>query len=300
MFFGYVEYFLIGEDAAKDDISKYTDFISRDHEVRFTPTVFITKGSSAKEYIQKTSTGGKFIADRLANIKDDISLFSNTKEVKLIDLMSALNDPDTPAILPALTMLDFNDVKSTGETPEKNMDVTGYAVIKDYKLAGYIEDSISLGYNILTNQVRSFPLMVKDDSGNKVALEVIKANTKVEAEFDGDTLKSITYHTSVISNIDEVESRDNVFTNQAFDELNLQQSQAIQSVMEEVIGVSKKYQTDCISLGEKIRMQHPLKWKKIKSNWPEIYTNLEINVSVHSEIAGTYKIREPIGYKTGV
>lgn len=52
IFWGHCEYYLIGEDAARDNISKYIDFFTRDHELRIDFKVYIVKGSTAVSIIK--------------------------------------------------------------------------------------------------------------------------------------------------------------------------------------------------------------------------------------------------------
>ena len=65
--------------------------------------------------------------------------------------------------------------------------------------------------------------------------------------------------------------------------------------MEAVILKSKEFGIDCTALGEKIRMQHPFKWEKIKENWTEIYPSLPVNITVESRVERTYNIVLPNG-----
>ena len=297
-FLGHVDYFLIGEDAAKEDFTKYFDFINRDHETRLSPKVYITKGCSAKEFIFTTSTGDKFIADRLKNIPSDIDLLSNIDQVKILDVSAMLNNPNEATIIPALRIKEIKDEKLTGgDMPERDICESGYAVIKNFKLAGYISDTYSRGYNFLVNKVESCPVSVKDSTGLYVGLEVIDANTKMEAEFNGDTLEKVIYTTHVTCNLQEQQSREKITDQSTIENLCTNASEIIKAEMEKVIGLSKEYKTDCTRLSEKIEMQHPLKWKKIKDRWNEIYPDLIIEVVVKTDMARTYDIREPNGYQ---
>lgn len=299
IFFGHVDYFIIGEAAAKEDLGKYFDFVNRDHEIRLSPKVYIAKNCTAKEFIENTSTGSKFVADRLDNMKFDISILSNIDQVRIIDISAMLDNKDAATIIPALECIDVKDEKSTEDLPKKDITIGGYAIIKDFKLAGYIEEPYSRGYNFLVNKIKSCVVSVKDQSGQLVGLEVIKSNTKVEAHFNGDQLEGVTYKTHVTSNIQEQHSREDIYKEDILKDLAAQQSASIRDQMEQVISVSKKYETDCTTLGEQIRMQHPYKWEKIKDNWKEIYPTLKIEIEVESQIARTYDIREPNGYQEG-
>ena len=300
MFFGYTEYFLIGEDAAKDDIVKYFDFIIRGHEIRLSPKVFIVKGCSVKDFLNQTSSPDKYVVDMLQNIESEIGDMSNFGQLRIIDVANMLNDDSSAAIIPVLKCGDIKNEKEVGgELPEKDPLTCGYAVIKDYKLAGYIDEDISRGYNFLVGKVKSSPVSVKDAAGMNVCLEVINEITDIKARFNGDTLDGVTYKTHIYSNIVEQQSKDDLVSQEDIDDLSKKQSDVIKSEMEKVIALSKKYQIDCTDLGEKIRVQHPLKWEKIKDKWKEIYPNIKIDVEVTSDLRRIYDIEEPIGYKFG-
>ncbi|MGE4485868.1 MAG: Ger(x)C family spore germination protein [Oscillospiraceae bacterium] len=298
MFFGYTEYFLIGEDAAKDDIVKYFDFVIRGHEIRLSPKVFIVSGCSIKDFVNQTSSTDKYVVDMLQNIESEINDMSNFGQLQIIDVANMLNDDSSAAIIPVLKCGDIKDEKIVGgELPEKDPETCGYAIIKDFKLVGYIEEDISRGYNFLVGKVKSSPISIKDVTGMNVCLEVINEITDVKARFNGDTLEGVTYKTHIYSNIVEQQSKDDLVSQEDIDDLSKKQSDVIKAEMEAVIGLSKKYEIDCTNLGDKIRIRHPLKWEKIKDKWKEVYPNIKIDVEVTSDLRRIYDIAEPIGYK---
>ncbi len=297
VFFGYVDYFLIGEDAAKDDLVKYLDFLTRNHEIRFSPKIYIIKGSSAKDFIYQTNSEDTYLMERLDNIQEDFSLHSNFSEVNILDVAAMLNDENTAAVIPALISADQTNRKMLGGTlPEKIVHTDGYAVIKDFKLVGYFDASCARGYNFLLSKVKSGAVNVIDSSGNNVSLEIINETTKITAKFNGDSLESVTYHVHIYSNVVEQQSREDIYTISSLENLYKQQSDIIKTEMETVIGLSKDFGIDSIELGKRLRMKHPYKWEKIKDNWREVFTNLDISVEVTSSPRRTYDLLEPNGY----
>lgn len=296
-FLGYVDFVLIGEQAAREDFTKYFDFFVRDHETRLSSKVFIVKGCSAKELMTKTSTTKLFIADRLNNIIKGSDILGNSDKVTIIDAMGMLDNKNVAAILPAVKCEMPKNQKRTGEMPEEVITPAGFAIIKDFKLSGYFDENYALGYNLITNNVSSFPISVKDNSGKYVGLELISAKTEVEAKFNGDKLENVTYKTSFTSNVPEQQSRINLFANDGVDDLCSKQSEHVKSLMEDVIAKSKAYKKDCLGLAGKIQMRYPYKWEKIKDQWNEIFPELAINVVVESNIARTYEINLPNGYQ---
>lgn len=181
--------------------------------------------------------------------------------------------------------------------PEKDVKPYGYAVIKDFKLVGYIEIPLARGYNFLVNKVRSSPISIQDSEGNNIGLEVIRSKTNLKARFDGDDLTRITLDTYFKTGLMEQQTRENLFTKKKIKELSKKQSMQIKDEMEKVVKKSKELKTDCINLGEKIRTKYPLRWEKIKDKWDEVYPEIEIEIKVRSNIARSYTVSEPNGYR---
>jgi spore germination protein KC len=300
MFFGYIDYILIGEEAAAEDIGKYMDYISRNENIRYTPLVYIVSGCSAKELIKQTTTEEKYLGDRLDNIEADISVLSNFGEATILDIMNMLDNPNSAGIIPVIKCVDIKDEKIIGgELPEKDVSTSGYAIIKDFKLVGFIDEAYSRGYNFLMSKVKSAVVSVPDFSGPNVGLEVIYGNSKVKATFNEDTLESVTYKTTIEANIAEQLSRANIWKQSEIENLGNQLSAVVKREMEQVIAKSKELQIDCTDLGEKIRMKHPVKWEKIKDQWRDIYPKLNIQIEVQTRLRRSYDIREPNGFSEG-
>ncbi|PKM72172.1 MAG: hypothetical protein CVU91_10610 [Firmicutes bacterium HGW-Firmicutes-16] len=298
-FLGYVDYILIGEKAAQEDFTKYFDYVVRDHETRLSPKVFVIRDCTVKDFIKKTSSSEMFLADRLDNIINGKDILANTTETRAIKVMGMLDNTKASTVIPALECDERHNHDITGEMPEKHVDANGYAIIKDFKLAGFIEADCASGFNFLTNVVDSYPVSVKDNTGAYVGLEVVKSDTKMEAHFDGDKLEGVTYKTFVTSALPEQQSRQKIATREGVAFMCSEQSQTIKLLMEDVIKTSKELKTDCIGLGERIRIQYPYKWEKIKDKWKEMYPELKVDVSVDSEIVRSYDFILPNGYQKG-
>ncbi len=296
-FLGYVDFILIGEQAAREDFTKYFDFLVRDHETRLSPNVFVVKGSSAKELITQTSSTKLFISDRLSSIIMGSHILGNTSKVTVINTIGMLDNKNVATVLPAVKCEMPKDQNRTGEMPEEVINAAGFAIINDNKLSGYFDGNSALGYNFFTNNIDSCPISVKDKSGVYVGLELINAKTEVEAKFNGDKLEEVTYKTSFVSNVPEQQSRENLFMKDGVDDLCSKQSAYVKSLMVDAIGKSKACKKDCLGLAGKIQMQHPYKWEKIKDQWNEIFPELAINVVVESNISRTYEINLPNGYQ---
>ena len=246
VYFSHVEYFIIGEVAAADDFGKYFDVISRDPELRLTPKVYIAKGCRAKDLIYDTISSERYILDRLRNMGDDEMVLGVTSEISIIEVMNMLATPNVATVIPALELRYLHDEVSNIKLPEYDVFTAGYAMIKEQRLCGFIDPSLSRGHNFLVGKVSSTPISVKDFTGQYVGLEVTGSKTKIIGHVKGKKLTGVTIETIVESNVDEQHSRVNIFTKESVADLGKKQEKVIAEEMEKVIDLSKEMDVDCI------------------------------------------------------
>jgi spore germination protein KC len=222
LFFGYVDYILIGEAAAKDDFLKYFNMLERDHEIRKSANVYIVKDGTAKELLYSTSSEDAFVTEKLDTAKKNVEFISNTKETKIIDVSEMIEG--SSLIIPSLTYADYTDEKIIGKMPEKRLGLGGYAVFKDSTLAGFIDEDYARGYNVIINKVGSFPVNVNDETGKLACLEVVRSKTKVKAQFEGEKLKTVVLDTHILSHFPEQQSHDNIMNRSNVDKMSAELS----------------------------------------------------------------------------
>jgi spore germination protein KC len=291
---GYIDYYIVGERAARDGIAKYTDFLTRDHETRYSSKVYIARGTSARELISGVCSSKRNLEEALDNMTETISLMSNTSSVRVIDMINMLDYGDMAAVLPALRSDDRPDIG--GEVPDKVIVPAGYALLKDGGLESFLEPEYAHGYNFLTNRVESCPVSVDDGNGGRAGFEIVSSDTRVSVSFDGRGVPlSVEYATRVGANIAELQSDADIFSDETRGRIASGISDVIRGDMERVVDLSLEMGLDCMQLGERIRMMHPIKWKKLEDGWREVFPTLEITVSVETEILRVYSLREPNG-----
>jgi spore germination protein KC len=289
---GYIDYYIIGEAAAEDGIAKYTDFLARYHETRYSSKIYIIRDMSARELITESCSSDYRLEDALDNMGEIANVMSNTSTVRVIDMMNMLDDQTGASVIPAVR---YEKTQNGGDA-RVSLIPAGYAVLSGGALSGYLEPDYARGYNFLTNKVKSCPVSVPDGAGSYAGFEVTRSSTDVTARFGGDGMPlEIVYETLVSVNIAEQHTDADIYTQQSRDKLSADISETIRRDMLRVISRSFDLGLDCTLLGERLRMKYPIKWKKIENRWTQIYTALTIDVETHAEIMRVYSLREPNG-----
>lgn len=294
IFWGHSDYYLIGEEAARDNIVKYLDFFTRDHELRIEAKIYIVKGSTAKDLIEQFNQGEFYIFDKLGSLGKNLKLTSNSEEMKIHTLMRFIDIHHASARVPAIYLKVREDGKGS---KIYDIETAGYAIFSNFRLAGFIGTDISRGLNLIANTVESSIVAVKDLTGQDASLEIIDSNTQVVPKFKGDDLESITLKTKVISNLAELQSQTADINEKLISSMESQQSEILKKEMEQVLKKVQNFESDCLGICDKIRLKNPLKWRKIEDKWIQMLPDVKIDVQVESEIQRTYEIKEPSGYK---
>jgi len=294
IFWGHTGYYLIGEEAARDNIVKFIDFFTRDHELRIESKIYIVKGMTAKDLIEQFNQTDFYIYDKIEKLGQNLKLLGTSKEMKIHELMRFIDVHHASARVPCIYLKNRD---SAEEKQVKDIDTCGYAIFSNNKLVGFIDTDISRGVNLITNTVNSSIVTVKDLTGQDVSLEIIDSKTEVIPYFNGDNLESITLKTKVFSNLGELQSQTDFTHESSLSYMESQQSEILKKEMEKALEKIVKLKSDCLGICDRIRLKRPLKWHKIEDQWMDIFTNIKYDIQVESKIRRTYEMREPSGYK---
>jgi len=291
LFWAHTEYYLIGEEAAKENIAKYIDFSARDHEFHINNKVYIVKGTTAKELIEQVNKSELYIADKLDSLGRVIKKVGTSDELSLAELMRFFDIHYGSARIPCIELVDRG-----GEGQKiPAIENVGYAIVADLKLVDYIGRDISRGVNLITNKLESSIVTVKDLNGADISLEIVYSKTEVVPRYEGDDLVEVTLKTKVVSNLGEVQSQAPTIYKENLEHLEAQQSAVLESEMKRVIKVVQESKSDCLGICDMLRIKNPIKWHRIEGRWIDIFPDLKINVKVESVIRRSYSLDEPSG-----
>ncbi len=295
---GQNEYIIVGEEAARQNLSKYLEFLIRDHENRLTVAVIIAKGVSGSEivYAMNGSKGG--VAAKLEELFENKGELSLAEKTDLRTLFNTLDSKNTASVIPAVSLTDKpgqNTESAGGQSAqnEKLLEMKGFAVIKDEQMLGYVENNMALAYSIIKNSVSSSLIVIEDMTGNEVSLEIINTRAENSVTFT-DGLPSIKIKVTVEFNIGEMTGKADIFDKKNTDYLEQQMNAAITDALEQVIAYGQDNNADFFGFSEMIFRKHPVKYEKIKDRWQEIFPDMQFSVEVKSVANRSYNIKTPL------
>lgn len=298
----HVKYFLIGEETAKNNIDKVLDILSKDQEVRLSSYVYIVKDMTAQEFLENVISSEYKLSDVLDNMEKSSNQKTIVKYITISEMLSSkLSDSET-YLIPTLeftkNMDKISEVKGEKEEKEekqeakeltKQFEFYGYAIMKENKLINYLDDKEAIIYNMLINESKGGNIDVQNEKKDIVSFGINDISTDYSFEFDNNNkLKEVRININFRSNFEEVLSEDDITKQSNLEKYEKLQEEKIKRQAEKLIEKSQKLNIDIFSIGEKLSIKHPYKFRKIKNEYAEIYKDLEIKVNVKADIERTY------------
>ncbi|MDD2628486.1 MAG: Ger(x)C family spore germination C-terminal domain-containing protein, partial [Clostridia bacterium] len=191
---------------------------------------------------------------------------------------------------------DKGSSKGQSESDEKTqycLALNGFAIFKELKLIGYLEEVYARGLNWLKANIKTTGIVLDDVYGEEVTVEVLRSELETKIKFNDDN-PEVTYNIKFITNLSEINGQKDVSTKEGNQIIVEKQNEKVKSEIEAVINYAKENSVDIFNLSDAIYKSNPDKWNKIKENWDDVLKNMKIDVNVNSKITRTYHIRQPI------
>lgn len=278
IFYGHQRVLIIGEDAAREGLEPILDFFERDVRASRKIRVAIAVGR-ARDVLDITPLLEPLTSIYLFRLLQSMPFKSFGWDATLNDVMIALHQSGDAVI-------------SRLRASKMEADAGGAAVIKNWRLVGWLEDMETQGYSLALGRSRvgvvSIPIPGHISEELSYLYRRVQAQTKVNTQgelpsFDiGISLEgSITEETSFV----EFSSDFIRWAEQALAEEITRRVRAAIDLLQ------KQYQVDSLNLGHQLEMANLQLWRKLSPDWDSIYPRLPINVKVRVKIRRTGSVR---------
>lgn len=264
VFFGYVDQLLIGEDLAEQGVQPVLDYFARDAELGLGAQLWLVRGASAREAVSAGGDAG--VDSRLETLQHDskmgISSHARTAGELYTDLLE-LGSAYVPALVPA-------------EDGTAILIEQGYAVLKEDRLAGFLDGDAAKGLGLLAGGPAA-DILEAELANQTVSVKVTSSRTKSKLEFQDHTPSVLRLTCRIDARLSEYGSR---LTAEELARLQRLLEAQERSKIEAALERLKELHCDCIGLGAKAAVFHPAQWQTIQSDWPDWFSQLPVDIKV--------------------
>ncbi|WP_342603893.1 Ger(x)C family spore germination protein [Peribacillus sp. FSL E2-0159] len=262
---------VIGEDLAKSyRLEQLLDQNFRESEVRPSCLVFISKGRASKTL--ETKKAGEIPAFRLAGIVE--------------------NAYRTARILPPMSHIKVESKIKSGSSfllqkvlsADGQVKFAGAAVIdgKTHKMAGTLNEEELEGVTWITGKgkggvVKSF----YKETGQLIVYEIESMKSIIIPRVTGNNISFDVNIESVGRLSENWVVSGNTFKNEFLKKAEKSSEKEVKRLVGNVIEkMQKEYQVDVAGFGNRLRIEHPKVWNKVKKDWDQTFSETQINYDV--------------------
>jgi len=283
MFFSTTQVLILGEKLSQDGIEEVMDFFLRDQEMDYEMIILVAKDATPEEILKIETDMDSIPAMYIKGTVENTISRGTVKKTMLIDLIKDLGSSE---IQPAIGKIS--------KAGEKAVMTDGVAVIKDGKLAGWLDPHETRGYLFIIDEIKGAIVNIPVDNG-KIAIEIMRSKGKNNVAFENGEPAMLKVNVEVEANVGAFEGRGSLDSPDNLKKLEIVLEEEIKKeTMMALEKCQKEFSSDIFGFGAHVHKYHPQYWKKANKDWNNIFSRLPADVQVKAKIVRTGIVKSPI------
>ena len=277
IFFGHAAHLLLGESASEQGVEKYLEHMEHSVEMRLNTFFYVVKDGTAQEAVSKAGKSENGVADLLVSLEKDVQLMSESHVFTCGETAEMLEERGC-CLAAAVALVRQEDILS-GEDPV-TLAAEGYAILKEGRLAGYLDPELARGANLLMDLGGEDILEVPDGKSAWAALRLIGSRVRYLPEYREGELDSLRIRVELACSLDEYRSDVNAPDGET---LNLLAKEAEELELERIRRVlerSRDLDADFCGIGQQVRGSKPHAFDGMAVCWAERFPKLPVETEV--------------------
>lgn len=278
LYLGHTQAIILGKDIVsnKDKFQEVLDSLDRSYELSRKLYLLVTPGR-AQDILLKDYKFDPNIGAYIRDIFKHYSLTSIFPNVDYNKVMKSLHDTDGNAVIPKIV------------AGKDEIKVAGSAIIKNYRLAGWMDDGENMGYMWLTGLVKGGDVtfdMPADGGSIKVPFNISNVAIKKNAEEkNGKIIYKIKLDVEGDVTEYSFEKHGDMMNTNVLGTMEKKANDTIKGMVNKALmRFQKELKVDMIGAGDYIQKYKPGLWKKVGPDWNKIFPDIEVKVEVSTHI----------------
>lgn len=287
IFYGHTKHLLVGEAAAEKSLSLFLEHMERSVEMRLDTELYIVQGGRAEDIIASVGQNGTTAGDLLDSLAKDVELMSESHVFTCGEVAEMLASRNC-GVAAAIVLAEEPNIMAGAE--KSTIQSSGYALLRDEKLVGFLDVNLSRGANLLMDLGGSDVVEVPDDSGGWAAVRLTKSDVKYEADFRDGGVSAVRVQVEISGNLDELQNPMDVYSaeNIAHMEKGLEDIEGYRVRM--ALKRAQELGADFYGIGKQLSMKYPLRYERLSLPWSEAFPGIPFTVEVQAKLVRTYDV----------
>lgn len=246
-------------------IEQLTDFLLRDNDIRPSTMVFISQGL-AKDTL-------------VSNRAEIVPSFHIMGMHRNLARTSKLLPPQTLSKLDGFTYARKNFVLQNLVAGAGEVEFSGAGIIKGATghWIGNLSQQSTECLVWLRNEGTAGVIKTKDQDGQPLTYELKSMESKMESIVEGERISfrvNLSTEGRMIETWNDESTSSSQSAKQVEELIEEELSLRMQTLMDKL---QKQYKADVGSFGERLAIQHPQVWRKVKDNWDDVFSQVEVD-----------------------
>ncbi|WP_456364938.1 spore gernimation protein KC (plasmid) [Priestia aryabhattai] len=292
LYYAHTNLVVVGEKLAKEEgLINLIDGLDRDPEFRNTSTIVIANHSSAADIVKTLTPVDKIPANKiLKTLEFTQRKWGENLKTSLQEVMKSLESSGRGTLVSGFRLVgnpqQAQKLDNLQESaPEATLQASGIAVLKEGKLVDWLYGKPALGTVWLLDKVQGTDVDI-DWEGKKqaIAYQTVRQKTIVTGQVKNGQ-PHISVHTRVEGNIGDMEVPVDITNPEIITRMEQSVRQKIKKDLKMAIRRAQKNRTDILGFGEVIHRTRPNQFKKLESEWNDVYfPKIDVDITVEAYI----------------
>ncbi|MCL6639278.1 MAG: Ger(x)C family spore germination protein, partial [Firmicutes bacterium] len=284
IYWGHNVILVYGEEMARGGVRDASNFFMRNPQPRETTWVLVAKGE-AKKLLESHSELEKTSAQSVGFLARNRAGFS----IMLKDFQMALASRGTNPAAPRVELQKLGQPQGPGmedKLQHEEIAVTGTAVFKDDRLAGWLDPFETRGLLWLRGEVKRGIITIPSPGqpDKLISLNIIRGSTRVDPEYDGENIRlnvEITFEGDLL----EQQSLEDLTTPEKIAAIEEAAAGIIFNKCADTLRKAQgEYGTDVFNFGEAFHRKYKKEWRELQGRWNEEFARAALDIAVEAHI----------------
>jgi spore germination protein KC len=286
VYFAHTQYLVLGQAFAEQGVGGLFDYVERDIHTRMGSALFVVRDGTAAALV--TGAGDDWdVSGVLASVRRETDARGDSHVFDVRETAVDLSEYGA-ALVCALCLVGteggvFDASPGLAAVPD------GFGVLKDGRLAGFLDGDEARAASILRGTLGAVPLVLPDSGGGAVSVELRCARPELRCVRDAEgglALEITARPTAVIA---AAEGGADVFSDPALDALTDALNAMLQADLERVVARARAMDADFLALGRALKVQG-VDPASLGADW---LRTLTVRVAVDTTLTRSYDMGAP-------
>lgn len=285
LFFGHVNYIVLGRGALDAGVERYFDYLERDSAFRLDVPVFAVSDGDAAGLVLGTGSSDYDATNALRSIERNLELRGDCRIFSAAQIAADM-DANGAALICAVRCADAGESDYEAGEGERTALPDGYIIIYEGRAAGHIPLDMARGVNILRNEAG--PMSVELDG---CAVQLDKCRCDIKPVFGSGGLEGLDISVEAGAALTELAGAADTT------ELSAALTREIEGWVRCVIDSSVSAGCDFLQLGSGLELQEPRALRGMTESFAAVMPYIYYNISVQAEVSRSFDLDLPGGGK---